>query len=383
MTAAVAKDPNNVELVFKLARKSSERYKDELTAKAKELYKKVVALDPEGKKGTTTLEYLKASVPYTEAAVFNLAQMESFGAKPDAAPMKAFIAKYPDSPLAKQAYSYLAMYYRYYGGQDEAGKAEAAKFFEGYTAKYPQDTTALGSYLEFIIKNKEPLDKGIELAEKANEIAGYPQHEEFVKDLAELYVLKGDPGKAEEEYGKDFLDSYLSSTISGLMSYANFWVEQGKNLESAEAAADLMAKLARPDQSYYLSSAAGVFVKLKKPEKALAIYGPEYAAKNAGEANVLMSYAAFWNRQGTNLDSALDAAKKSVALSPDYYNYFVLGNILFKLKRYDEALPAAEKAVELVKPMAVKYPDFPTQQYEGLVKQIKDALGKGKPEPKK
>ena len=31
-------------------------------------------------------------------------------------------------------------------------------------------------------------------------------------------------------------------------------------------------------------------------------------------------------------------------------------------------------AVELVKPMAVKYEGFPTQQYENLVKQIKDAM---------
>ena len=48
--------------------------------------------------------------------------------------------------------------------------------------------------------------------------------------------------------------------------------------------------------------------------------------------------------------------------------------VLFKLKKYPEALKAAEKAVELVKPMAVKYEGFPIQQYENLVKQIKDAM---------
>jgi tetratricopeptide (TPR) repeat protein len=93
---------------------------------------------------------------------------------------------------------------------------------------------------------------------------------------------------------------------------------------------------------------------------------------------VLSSYASFWNRQGTNLDDAVAAAKRSVELASDYSNNFTLGQAFFKLKKYDEALKAAEKAVELVKPMAVKYEGFPTQQYENLVKQIKDAMAKGK-----
>ncbi|MBE3130942.1 MAG: hypothetical protein IMZ54_09555, partial [Acidobacteria bacterium] len=45
---------------------------------------------------------------------------------------------------------------------------------------------------------------------------------------------------------------------------------------------------------------------------------------------------------------------------------------------YIEALKAAEKALELVKPMTVKYEGFPVQQYEKLVKDIKDAMAKEK-----
>ncbi|MCK7527546.1 MAG: tetratricopeptide repeat protein [Ignavibacteriales bacterium] len=73
----------------------------------------------------------------------------------------------------------------------------------------------------------------------------------------------------------------------------------------------------------------------------------------------LSTYASFWNRQGTNLDSALEAARRSVELTSDYYNNFTLGQVLFKLKRYDEALKAAEKAVELVKPMAAQVRGLP------------------------
>jgi tetratricopeptide (TPR) repeat protein len=73
----------------------------------------------------------------------------------------------------------------------------------------------------------------------------------------------------------------------------------------------------------------------------------------------------------------LGAAKKSTELGPAYYSYYTLADILLKMKKYDEALKAAERAVELVKPEAAKY-SFPTKQYEALVKQIRDAQGKEK-----
>ena len=195
--------------------------------------------------------------------------------------------------------------------------------------------------------------------------------------MAQLYVLKGDPAKAEEEFGKDFIDGYVSNAVYTLTGYANFWLEQNKNLDSVEAMADLAAKL-KPDQWYTLAQVAGIYAKLGKADKALAIYGPEFAKKNWGDQGILSSYAGFWNKEAKNLDDALGAAKRSVELAPDYYNNYVLGQVLFKLKNYAEALKAAEKAVELVKPMAVKYEGFPVEQYEKLVKDIKDAMAKEK-----
>jgi tetratricopeptide (TPR) repeat protein len=134
----------------------------------------------------------------------------------------------------------------------------------------------------------------------------------------------------------------------------------------------------KPDQWYTLMTVAGIYIKLDKPDKALAIFGPGFAEAHQDDQSILASYASFWNRQGTNLDSALEAARKSVELRSDYYNNFTLASILFKLKNYQEALSPAEKAVELAKAMAAKYPGFTTQQYDKLVKDIKDALAKEK-----
>jgi tetratricopeptide (TPR) repeat protein len=375
LAALYAKEPANVEVLFKLGRKYSSRRTPEMVAKAKELFEKVIALDPDGKAGSYTDEFLKVRIPYTQGAEFQLGQTAVFGRKSDPAPLRAFIAKYPQGPLVKQAYSYLAYYFG-----NQATKEDAAKFFEEYTSKFPDDKDALGAYVQRIIRDGEPLEKGIALAEKLKGLAGYPEHASYQQNLAQLYVRKGDPAKAEEEYGKDFIEDYLSSAVGALTSYANFWVQQGKNLESAEAMADLVAGTAKLKEvpSYYLSQISGVYVRLDKIDKALAVYGPEFAKKNWGDQGPLVSYASYWNRQGKNLDDALAAAQRSVDLTPDYYNFNVLGQLLFKLKRYDEALKAAEKAVELVKPMAAKYEGFPTQPYESLVKQIKDAMAKDK-----
>ncbi len=114
-------------------------------------------------------------------------------------------------------------------------------FFEEWTAKFPDDKNALQSYVQRIIRDKDPLDKGIALAEKLKETAGYPQNPDYQESLATLYALKGDPAKADDEYGKDFADDYVTTAIFALTGYANFWLDQDRNLESVEEMADIVS----------------------------------------------------------------------------------------------------------------------------------------------
>ena len=187
--------------------------------------------------------------------------------------------------------------------------------------------------------------------------------------LAQFYILKGDKAKAEELYGKSFMEGQISSLGYGLVGYANFWINQNSNLDSAVAMAEIALKL-QPDNSYFLSQAAGVYIKAGKDDKAIAIYGPAFMQKNIGDATVLNSYAWFWAGQGKNLNNALAAAKKAVELQPGRYAIWdTLGAVYAKMKNTAEAIKAQEKAIELA-------PDSLKEAYKKNLEKIKSEAAK-------
>jgi tetratricopeptide (TPR) repeat protein len=355
-----SKDPKNAEAVFKLARKWDDKYDQEKAAK---LYKEVLTLDPDGKMGMT--DYGDEKVTYTEYAEYSIGALSLFGRPMDIEPMKTFIKKYPESKMLRSAYMRLSSYYRSRGS-----KEEATQFFEDYTAKYPEDPYVLSSYISRIIRTKDNIDKGIELAEKIKDVMKYNPDPRYIKDFAELHMLNEDEKKADEVFGKRFMEGKVSGLALDLVDYANFWVKHNTNIESAEEMMELAIRLA-PDRWYTYRYAAEMYLKLKKDEKALEKFGPEFIKKNDDEANVLSSYARFWANQGKNLESAVKASKKSVALAPSSYSWDTLSLVYTKLKKYDEALKAAEKAVGLSDERS-------KIRYQNRIKQIKKAMEKEK-----
>ncbi|MDD8027477.1 MAG: hypothetical protein PHI34_13300 [Acidobacteriota bacterium] len=297
------------------------------------------------------------TVPYTVFAEYTLATTR--GAKPDVAPLKAFMAKYPTSPLIKSAYQNLAYFY---GGQ--AGKDEAAAFFAEYGAKYPEDPYVLQSWLSRINKDKAPMDKGLELAEKIELLTQRNPDPSVQQTLGDFYLAKGDKAKAAEVYGKEYADNQVENLAYNLISYAGFWAGKNENLDNAVAMAETALKLA-PDNSYFIQQVAGLYVKTGKEDKALALFGPAWIKAKMADASSLNSYASFWGRQGKNLDSALAAAKKAVELKPkQYYQWGTLGDVLGKMKLTDEAAKAYEKAIELA-------PDQVKEMYRKSLERLK------------
>lgn len=339
-----AREPKNVEYVFKLAQKYDDRYNEE---KATELYKEVLTLDPDGKKGTT--EYGDEQVTYTEYAEFSLGTLALYSRQGSPEPFKAFIKKYPESKMLRNAYSYLGSYYRRLGS-----KEDATQFFEEYVSKYSDNPSVLNTYVQRIIRDKDNIDRGIELAEKIKELMRYSPSPSYMRNLAELYSLKGEKEKANEVYGKDFMEGRVSRLVYDLRDYVNFWVGQESNTESVEDMMELAVKMA-PDNFYVVRAVADIYVQLDKPEKALEVFGPDCIKDYMDDSNSLYSYARFWGTLGKNLESALVAAKKSVELAESASKWDTLSLVYLKLKKYDEAMKAAEKAVETAGDQAARY----------------------------
>ena len=312
--------------------------------KSSEFYKAVLALDPRGQTGTAKLEYEKVEVTYTEYAEYALATEGLSGSsdKPDPAPVHAFLRKYPETKLAKEANRQLGYFY-----SNRATKAEAAAFFPEYAARFPNDPDILNSWLSRIIRDKEPLEKGAELAIKLKNMTESNPVPAYHETMAQFYALKGDKAGMEEIYGKDFMNDRVSGLAYDLLDYANFWVARDGHAESAMAMAELALKM-KPDQAYMAQQAAAVFVKAGQDSKALDIFGPAWLQKNSDNPIMLSNYATFWAGQGKNLDDALAAARKLAERQPGKsYAWRTLATVLAKMKSYDEALAAAQKALDL------------------------------------
>lgn len=151
-----AKNPKDAEAVFKLALKFEDKLDDD---KALEKWKEGVALDPEGKTGTFITDFEKLRVSYSDYAAHTIAREESAaGKKPNLEPIKNFLQKYPDSELRMRAHMNLASL------MSTGPKDEAMRFYDDLAKKYPLDTSALDSYLRFIVRSRRTIDRGKEVA---------------------------------------------------------------------------------------------------------------------------------------------------------------------------------------------------------------------------
>ncbi len=252
--------------------------------------------------------------------------------------MRAFIAKYPGSKLLKQAYQTLSYAYSY-----QSTKEDAAAFFEEYAGKFPDDPQVLDMWLARINRDKGPYDKGAELAARIRALTRSNPVRRYNKDMAEVYANRGEAAKAEEVYGKSFMEGQATSMAIDLIEYAQFWAGREANKDSAVAMAETALKL-KPDMMYVIQQAAGVFVKLGREDKAMDVFGPAWLEKNGGTAANHYSYGAFWSGQGKNMDAALAALRKAVAMDPDkYYFWSGLANALQKLKNVGRGYPGGRE----------------------------------------
>lgn len=358
-----AKAPADVEVATKLARKYGQRRDGK--ARSLELYKEVIAADPQGTRGMTESDGQPVSCAEFAEFSLALAAAQGAGGKPDPGPMNGFMAKYPSSRMMKKAVMSLVSYH-----YATPNHEEATRYYESIIEKFPTDPEVLICYVRWAIKDKQNVDRGIEISEKIQSLMKTVSPwtiDFYARSLAELYLLKDNAAKAEEVYGRKYIKDKADQVGYDLVNYARFWSEMNKNMESTVEMMETALRL-DPENPYFLESAADIYFQLKKPDKALAIYGPEYAKKIQNKAPYLTGYARYWNDRKERLDDALAAVLSAIAIAPTARAWDIAAQIYINVGRYDEALKAEETAIKLA--------GSPNPSYDARLKQIKAALEK-------
>ena len=239
---------------------------------------------------------------------------------------------YPDiTPLeASKSLAQLAV------DRKDPARAEAAfgpEFMGGQTKSWAD---GLLTYAEFwLLQKRNQADAEASIA-KALSLS--PDDPGVRRRAASAYHAHlGSPEKALELYGPAFLP-WIADDAQALYDYFKFWTTLKANLESAENALAAIWKL-KPESVYYRVGAAYVYMNAKLTEKALAVFGPDFASARQDDMPALYEYGIFWARQSLNLESALPALIRALRTSPSgWTNHWGAAQLLAKLKRTDPAL---------------------------------------------
>jgi len=129
------------------------------------------------------------------------------------------------------------------------------------------DTLAsnLAAYADYWAEKKENLESAAAMAETAARIK--PGDPYFIRRVANVYCVAGQEAKALEVYGPDWLErSSPGLAAQDIRNYATFWLRQGKNLDSALAAAKRAVEL-EPRTYYHWTTLSDIYAKMgNKPE---------------------------------------------------------------------------------------------------------------------
>lgn len=169
---------------------------------------------------------------------------------------------------------------------------------------------ALYSYFKFWTQ----IGTNVESAEQALEMLFElkPETVYYRIGAASVYMKPGPLDKSLAVFGPDFIATKADDPAV-LYDYGSFWVSLGFNLESAIPA---LTKALRASPNVWTNhfQAAQLLARLKKPEAALEVFGPDYLPQIADAVDGLAAYARFWIDQGTNKESALEALEMALRI---------------------------------------------------------------------
>jgi len=186
-----------------------------------------------------------------------------------------------------------------------AEKAYGPEFIAGQTKAWARTLIDYADY--WMSRKKDSSD-----ARLAARLALHLQPSDASIQQGAAKVFLSDPPLMEEAlaaYGPSRMAA-LSGNQQNLFNYFSFWMGRKANRESALAALDLLLQN-EPENLNFRMSAAGVLWRNGETEKAIAVFGPAYAASHSDRLAHLYEYGNFWVGKNANLDTAVPALVKA------------------------------------------------------------------------
>jgi tetratricopeptide (TPR) repeat protein len=239
---------------------------------------------------------------------------------------------YPEISRFQAAQSY-AQFLVYKDDIDAAKKAFGEDFLSGQVQVW---SDSLLSFAEFWLNQKQNIEEAEEAVVRALNLV--PDNPEVLRRAAAAFhVHLGKPDEALGVFGPDILPK-ISTNARALYDYFKFWMTLETNEDSAENALTMLWRL-KPDTVYYRIGAASVFQKADMMEKALAVFGPDFAVVRQDDMPALYEYGIYWVRQSLNLESAVPALTRSLTLSPStWINHWNAAKALDRIKKPEAVL---------------------------------------------
>lgn|GEM_PF-6585363 len=300
----VEEDPGNVPMIFKLATKFNKMGRRE---EGRALYQKVLDEMPEKAK-TLTVNHYGREVNGYELALYMLGN--DLFATQDVAPLKTYIAQFPDGDLTENAYAMLSNFYIYMGDQDEA-----SAFFTAVKEKYPHSPLLMSMYVNWCERNKVELNEALEVADNVVRTVESTYNDPWI-NRAKIVDALQDSVKLDALYGAKHLERRISTVAREFSQYSQFWMKKGRNIEPALEAAKMALYLA-PENVYQRFTLAQSFADLGKMEDALEVFGPEAIAQYLDDDSAVSLYIRFWSAHNENTDHALALAESKLKESPE------------------------------------------------------------------
>jgi thioredoxin-like negative regulator of GroEL len=312
LSEGIRREPKNPEFKIRLGMKYQERRLRDI---ALALFQEAASLDPEAKLRMALDN--GEDVSCREMADYQFARAYGAG-KPEY--LEKFVRDYPSGRLVGDAYLDLTRF-------DGLGDKGNTPLFLKMMAARPHDPAVLERYVSKFLDSQDQvevrvtLDRGLALAENTVRTLENDDAAGAAMNLAELWLLKGDPGRAEAESGPEFRLSLVRFWAASMLRYAEFWTLKNRNLEDAERAAALALSMCPDDASLRRRVARIYFFAPERPEKAIEVYGPTSLKRIESNAAELYEYFSFWSAHKMNGESAQGALEALLRLKPDSLLY--------------------------------------------------------------